>query len=271
MSLKNALSRRKFLALAGLMAAGWIVPTASDAQAASTKPINFEVASIKLNKSANDMLMQGFTADGFSVNNCPLGFTFMLAYEFNDLTRVSGMPDWFMSEKYDIAAKVADSDVAAWQKLTHDQQSFAMSTLLEDRFKLKVRRETREGQTFALVIMKNGPKFKEAKPREAVLAPNHAHLLGRGENMASLVSILTQIVGRPVVDKTGLTGTYDFDLKYAPQQNSSPIPGAEPSEASSDLPSIYIALQEQLGLKLEPAKGPVEFLIIDHAERPLEN
>jgi uncharacterized protein (TIGR03435 family) len=265
------LSRRKFFALTGLLVAGWIVPTASGGQIASTKPITFEVTSVRPNKSgSNNMLMRGFTPDGFSVTNCPLGFAFMLAYQFNDLTRVSGMPDWFMSERYDIAAKVADSDVTAWQKLSHDQQSLAMSVLMEDRFKLKVRRESREGQTFALVVMKNGPKFKEAKPSD--VDPEHAHILGHGDSITSLVRILPQIVGRPVVDKTGLTGTYDFELRYAPQQNSpSPLPEANSSEAQSDLPSIYIALQEQLGLKLEPAKGPVEFLVIDHAERPSEN
>jgi uncharacterized protein (TIGR03435 family) len=165
---------------------------------------------------------------------------------------------------------VADSDIAAWQKLDTNAKSFALQALLEDRFKLKTHRDTKEGRIYELVVAKSGSKLKEAKP--VAVDPNAppvkmAVTLGwHAASMDSLASSLTSMgISRHVVNKTGLAGLYDFNLKVVPEENSS---GAALGTSDS---SIIYALQEQLGLDLKSATGPVDSLVIDHIERPTPN
>jgi uncharacterized protein (TIGR03435 family) len=245
-------------------------PAAPTPQAASAaKPILFEVVSIRMSKSQVPG-GYGFTADGFDVEAWPPFMLLSLAYQFRDLDRLPGLQPWCITDRYDVRAKVADADVAAWQKLDSTAKSLALQALLEDRFHLKAHRETKEGRIYELVVAKGGPKLKESKP--VVVDPNAPPVRAQvsvgfhAESMDQFASSLPNLgISRPVVNKTGLTGLYDFNLKAAPEADSSgPAPG------NSDSATIY-ALQEQLGLDLKPATGPVETLVIDHIERPSEN
>jgi len=183
-----------------------------------------------------------------------------------------------LSERYDIVAK-------AGHPARPDEMLRMLRALLEDRFKLVVRRETREAPVYVLTVAKGDPKLQPASVSERLgpspRTPAHAggselasgHLVFRDESMADFAWALSRTGGlgdRVVVDQTGLTETYDFELMFA--RESAPH-GADPREATAVLenPSIFAALQEQLGLKLESRKAPVEFLIVEHVERPTEN
>jgi uncharacterized protein (TIGR03435 family) len=153
--------------------------------------------------------------------------------------------------------------------------------LIEDRFQLKIHRETKEMPVYALVVAKNGTKLKanagEPGPR---LRMGRGQLNGTKVPLKMLVQQLAQQLGRPVVDKTGLTGDYDFTLTWTPQPGEGGAmfagpggPGGPegPPPSDPDGPSIFAAIQEQLGLKLESDKGPVEILVLDQVEKPTEN
>ena len=155
-----------------------------------------------------------------------------------------------------------------------EAQRLRVQALLADRFKLSVHRTTKELPMFSLVIGKNGPKVQASTSTSADLISNGHHLSCHKGSMAYFCKVFLQSeLGRFVVDKTGLQGEYDFTLDWASDIGQRKAPG-NPEEASTpgaDGPSLFTALQEQLGLKLEPEKGPVEILVIDRAERASEN
>ena len=169
---------------------------------------------------------------------------------------------------YDITAK-AEGDGAP----TRDQFRQMLQTLLADRFKLKVHREQVETPVYALIVAKGGPKFKasspDADPTVHVTcnpcSSNYVVTMPRG-TMEDLARHLSGAGGRPVVDQTGLAGTFDIKLTYKPEYTRSS--GAEPD---LNLISVFTAVQDQLGLKLEPSKAPIEMLVVDHVEKPSEN
>lgn len=204
------------------------------------------------------------------------------AYGFLKFTndRILGAPDWAKSDKFDIAAKVDSPDIAELQKLSQDQRGLMLQAFLADRFKMVIHKETRELPVFALIIAKNGPKLKEATPDDkGMMRLGRGILVGQGIPIASLANMLMQqreLDGRTVLDKTGLSGKYEVTLRWMPEQSldqTSPVGNSQaavpPTDASA--PTIFTAIQEQLGLKLESAKGPAEFLVIDHVEVPSVN
>jgi bla regulator protein blaR1 len=199
-----------------------------------------------------------------------IAFAYNVPFGFEKI-RVLGGPDWLGSDDYEIQAKIEDSLYAAMQKMSPAQQreqvDLMEQSLLADRFKLKVHFETREMPVYALTIAKGGPKLIPAKDGES------SRLSVRQNEMTARAVTLDQWIhspflgGRMVVDQTGLTGTYDFTLTWSEQSISSGI-----GEGSgTDAPSLFTAVQEQLGLKLIPAKAPVEVIVIDHIDRPSEN
>jgi uncharacterized protein (TIGR03435 family) len=153
-----------------------------------------------------------------------------------------------------------------------------VQAMLVERFGLAYHRETKEMPVYALVVGKNGPKLADSLPDTQI-----SNMIGRGTlesrhiKMSDLAKILAIPLGRSVVDKTGLTGDYDFTMKWTPDLGESMkpkgLPEGPPAEAPqpSDGPSLFTAIQEQLGLKLEGQKGPVETFVIDRAEKPSEN
>ncbi|HTR35300.1 MAG TPA: TIGR03435 family protein [Bryobacteraceae bacterium] len=252
----------------------------------------FEVASIKLNKSDDGRIMLRPARGGrFTATGIPIRFLITEAYRIKDF-QLSGAPSWLLSERYDIEAK-ADGNPS------FDTTRVMLQTLLEDRLKLKYHHETKEMQVYDLVVAKAG-KLKEAEgdcgpppqgpppPPEPGKMPSApcggmfmfpGHISGQKVPMSQLVDILSRFSGRIVVDKTNLTGRYDVDLQYTPEQGQfpGPPPGGPPPglpplpQVDPNGPSLFTAVQEQLGLKLESQKGQVEMMVIDHVERPSEN
>jgi len=184
---------------------------------------------------------------------------------------------------------MSEADVAEMKTLSpadakaHRQQM--MQALLAERFKLKVHSETRQVPVFELVVARSSPKLKDAatdtsdlrkdrngKPVTGILFQGDTSLV-QGESMQSFATFLSApfaAVGRPVLDKTGLTGTYNFTLNWSAQPAHMVNGVGTYSTPSDDAPSIFTALQE-LGLKLQPGTGPIEIIVIDHVEKPTEN
>lgn len=192
--------------------------------------------------------------------------------------QILGIPPALSSVAFDIQAKIDPAVYAKMKTQSHEefnrQFQQMVQQLLADRFKLVVHPETRQLPVYALVIAKNGPKLQPAKDPEAgtSLASQKGQLTAKGASSAQLAQKFTRSLanelGRIVVDRTGLTGRYDLTLKWTPEFDTAPLLNGEPDTSA---PSIFTAIQEQLGLKLESAKGPVHVLVVDHAELPSEN
>ncbi len=220
---------------------------------------SFEVATIR---SSNAPPNEGnWSAPGlgkFNAHNLTLARLMMLAYGI-DANQIANKPVWLESDRFDIAAKPS-----ANIKLTREELKPCLQTMLEERFHLATHIETRLMPGYILIVAKGGPKLE---PTKGAPFPNFRVHVSRTElngcnwTMPYLATELQHPAGRPVLDKTGLPGSYDLKLDFAP----------DPS-VDSPLPSIFTALQETLGLKLEPQKIPVEVLVIDHADRtPTDN
>jgi uncharacterized protein (TIGR03435 family) len=194
------------------------------------------------------------------------------AYNLNSKT-ISGGPGWIESDHYDIAA-VTPGEV----RPTRDEQMSMLRSLLADRFKLTFHREQKEFSIYELEVAKGGPKLKPstAPPDDppqliSTVYPQRMVLPARNVTMSDLTSLMQRaMLDRPVVDKTGLTGKYDFDLEWAPDETQF---GGEVPTAPTDAPSppLFTAIQQQLGLRLEATRGPIEALVVDTAERPSAN
>jgi uncharacterized protein (TIGR03435 family) len=210
---------------------------------------------------------------GFSATNATLKMLIKAAYGIYDHQLIGGA-GWLESERYDIVAKAPPH--------TSDNQLGPMlRMLLTDRFKLKLHRETRQMPVYALVLGKDGPKFQEVrrepKDGDGDTRKGRGHLTGQRVPISDLAEILSGELGLSVLDRTGLKGFFDLKLEWIPDESQLRGPGDGPDGKISTLgpdlngPSIFTALQEQLGLKLEKQIGPVEILVIDHVERPSEN
>jgi uncharacterized protein (TIGR03435 family) len=175
------------------------------------------------------------------------------AYNVRDI-QISGGPRWADTELFDIEAKTAGPAGIPELRLM-------VRSLLQDRFQLKMHRESKEQSVFNLVVGKKGPKLTQVESKGFGIGLDKTQLDGHGANMSGLASVLSSRVGNQVIDKTALTGFYNFTLRWTPDE----------AAVTESGPSIFTAIQEQLGLKLEPAKGNVEFLVVDSVERPSGN
>lgn len=228
--------------------------------AQSTPRPSFEVASVKPS-GPDDRLMYRLQPGGrYLATGLTLKMLIANAYSVPDFL-ISGGPSWRDADKYNIEAKVG-SPLPPWPD-SNKQLSLMFQSLLEDRFKLALHRETREEPVYDLVVARSGAKLKMASADERT---GFEMTTGRIHSMAVpleyLATNLGYLVGRQVIDKTGLTGKYSYTVTYTPED-------AAPADA--DGPSIFTAVQEQLGLKLESTKGRVELLMIDHVEKPSAN
>jgi uncharacterized protein (TIGR03435 family) len=244
---------------------------AASAFGQSAKPLEFEVASVKINKSGQRG--GGISAIGggrFRATNIPFKILLATAYDVN-FEQISGGPDWLDSERFDVEAK---PDSLA----TTQQIHLMLQKLLTERFGLVLRRETKEMPVLALVIDKAGDKGT-AKLRAhdgpevdfGIRPGDKGQVIFTGVSIPWFSQFLSIRSGKTVVDKTGLTGVYDFELAWTPdvpQREEGPDHPPQPDPAGA---SIFTAVREQLGLKLVSEKGPVEFLNITHVERPSEN
>jgi uncharacterized protein (TIGR03435 family) len=303
--------KRLVLSIAIPMVIVWVVVAAvltaprleAELQAPVASGPAFEVASVKPNKSADQrQAIQTPPGGRFIATNLPLRNLIAFAYRIAPGTafRLVGGPDWIRSERFDIIAK-ADGNLPPFTPSGPPEPLLVMvRTLLAERFKLVVHHETRELPTYELVVARTdhtlGPRLHPAAVdcEAAMRAPGApppgppppgerptcgarigpGQMIAGGVPMAQFVNLLTQFVQRTVIDRTGLTGTYDFELSWTPDQlpQGPPPPGAPPlPPIDPNGPSIFTALQEQLGLKLDAQRGPVDVVVIDGVERPTED
>jgi uncharacterized protein (TIGR03435 family) len=254
------------------------------ASANATVPA-FDITSVKPNTRNDGSWSLYNTHEGWSGMDVSLRQLMQTAYNVFEPDRIEGLPKWSDSDKFDIEGKVAEVDVGALKSFDYDQYRPLLQNLLAERFKLAVHFEDRTRPVYALIVAKSGPKFQATKPEE--LRPGAANgfayisrsrpgqLTATNYTIAMLTRMLTFATGRYVQDATALTGRYDIKLDWAPDP---PLTNAGHADAQTPLlppapagPSIFTAVQEQLGLKLEPRTGTVPVLIIDHVEEPSPN
>jgi bla regulator protein blaR1 len=304
-------SRKLLLVLAGFAAVllplsmGLVRSALAEERAedSETRLPKFEVASIKPHQSSEMMHMgMRMLPDGVSVSGLPLSNLLHLTFGLSD-DRILNEPRWSKSDRFDIEAKVDPAEVPKMKDLTLNERWAMMLPVLQERYGLKFHRETRDLQVYTLVVAKGGSKLQPVQTD----APDSKGGFGRammrlsgegmsmeahGATMESLAHAVAQQIGGTVIDKTGLTGRYDYALKWAtapgsgsmgstgifelaagpsmmrPSEGGAPA-GGEP--AGSAEPPLFTALQEQLGLKLVSQKVPVEVVVIDHIQQPSVN
>jgi bla regulator protein BlaR1 len=242
-------------------------------------PFHFEVVSIHPADPSLGPRRVGLlpTDDGLTASNISL--VLMLLMEDRDLqmdaNRIVGGPDWARSLHWDIHAKVADSDVPEWSKLAHDASPAArarvaatVEAMLAERFGLKMHTEVKEGTVYNLVVAEGGPKIEPAAASEPARMIMGIGRFSGPMELPFIISIFAQQLGHPVIDRTGLTGRYDINLNWDPPNATAAAPTTNADNATQPAPSLFTALQEQLGLKLVAGRGPIEHLLIDSVEKP---
>lgn len=277
-------------------------PGSAGGASATEKHPKFEVTSIRRHTADSGPVQTGPTPEGFRSIGVPLFGIFQWAYPLPNQRgllrgdQIEGAPAW-LDEPYDVVAKVEQADVANWQNPEKRQTMLRamLQAMLAERCKVVVRYRSKEAPVYELAIAKGGPKFKQAETVDtaelrkkhpeggimrgsvtmAVQGPNETRYYAISMSILAN-TMLSNLVDRPVVDKTGLTGYFDLALPSSALRRPapSPVPGASPPPDAPSAPledeSIFSAL-EALGLRLQTAKGRVETLVIDHVERPSEN
>jgi len=237
------------------------------------KQLAYDVVSIRPSEPGAYNRWHRMTTDGISMG-MSLKALIMAAYSVQTEAQMSGLPGWTVNAQFDVEAKMDPDTEASLAKLPLDEQTkqrwLMLQALLVDRFGLKVHHETRELPAYRLLIAKGGLKMQITSPKETGgVNGGRGQITARGIPMESLVLILSGWAGRTVVDKTGLTGRYDMDLRWTPDDAVGP--SQAPGTSLDSGPSFFTAVQEQLGLKLEPAREPMDTIVIDHVEAPSAN
>jgi bla regulator protein blaR1 len=222
---------------------------------------------------------------GLRISGGSLKYLLTLAYEVRSF-QISGGSGCIDSDRFDILAKSDDSSASenapgdpskpteTQYKTMQERMRPTLQALLADRFQLRLHRETKEQRVYALVVGKNGTKLQPASEFRG-LHIGWGQLTGNGATLEMLTTALAGQLGRPVLDRTGLKGSFNFKLEWSPE--SAQVGGSSPrgldpaSPTDTGGPSMFTAVEEQLGLKLESARGPVELLVIDHVEKPSQN
>ena len=269
---------------------------------------SFEVASIRPGDPHGEWNLNGGGLGSMLVaTNITVKRLILIAYDIDE-TRLGKMPSWAESQKYTIRATYPPNmPIPPQMQQRHELIDQMLQSLLGDRFALRVHRATKKLPVYELVVAKGGSKLTPmnkadfaaaGRPYDPETSMLHwrpsmpeEHMTALGAAISQLTSVLTRNLGRPVVDKTGLTGRYDFKLTWmsSPGEmgpmpgvpafpggagasgNGQPAQGVSTPAADSSGPSLFTAIQEQLGLKLKSAKSPAEILVIDHVEEPSEN
>lgn len=206
----------------------------------------------------------------FIATNFTLKLLIAAAYDLNPRT-IDGGPGWVDSDKFTVEALTPGT-----KRPDHDQQMLMLRTLLHDRFHLAFHRVPKVFSIYEITVAKGGIQFNPAgaPDREpmvtSVVYPDHLEMPARNASMDDLARVMQRaILDRPVVDKTGLTGRYDFDLDWAPDETQ--FGGAIPTPQDSKSPPLLVAMREQLGLEMKATHGPIDTLVIDKADKPDNN
>jgi uncharacterized protein (TIGR03435 family) len=266
-------------------------------------PPSFDVASVKANRSGENRVGFAFPPGGLTATNLPLRSLIIQAYKLQEYELVN-LPSWTADERFDIAAKSANAQASGEERLV------MLRALLADRFKLKMHDETREMAMYSLVVARDdkrlGPNLTpsaidcEARSRAGQpppppappapggepplpdcgislgMTPNVSLLRGGSVAFPDIVRLIATNLGRPVIDKTGLTGAFNIQMRFHSQSSGLPgLPVRPPGGASATpdnaVPSLMTAVQEQLGLKLEGGRAPMPVRVVDSVERPTED
>jgi len=249
--------KRTLLAVAALARLGSAQPVAAPAH-----PLFFEVASLKpAAPGAQGGIIRPMRGNQtYVATNMPLRALIRIAYGVTD-RQLSGGPAWIDTEFFDMDAK-------ADKPATVDELHLMLRSLLEERFQLKVHHEQREQSVYALTVDKGGPKMKVHEPVETDYPPirgggGPGQRVATNAHMSYFAFYLSQVLDKWVLDRTGLNDRYDFTVQWVPDRPVR-LDGGEPAPEG---PTVFAALKDQLGLKLEAAKGPVEYLVIDRVEK----
>jgi len=268
------------------------------AATAFAQPKSFDVASIKPNASNDHRIMIRFAPGGFSATGMTVRMLIAQAYGIRDF-QIQNAPAWIASERFDINAKAEGLP----ERVPRELMQTLLQNLLAERFGFKAHYEDKEGQVYNLVVAKGGPKLKVSEapaggppgaggpppgpggpggPQRGMIRIGRGQFNATGADMAGLTQMLAQMVGRPVLDKTELKGNYDIELKWTPEPGQGvggpfgagapPLPpGVTLPPVDPNGPTLFTALQEQIGLKLDSAKGSVQTLMVDGVSKPTEN
>jgi bla regulator protein blaR1 len=274
---KLTLRARAALAAAILPAAFAPLFLATLVRAQSADDGEFEVASVKPGDPAGNQVMMRFTpGGGVRLVNATLKAMITLAYGVQP-AQVAGGPGWIDSDRFEVVAKgPAGAGPPKSPLEEREKTQVRLQALLKERFRLAVRTETKEMSGYGLTIAKGGVKMSEsaAPERRGIRQTGRGELSAQGVSMDLMANLLGRTLGRKVVDQTGLTKTYDFDLHWTPEPGEGGLgrpPGPAPADAESSGPTIFTALQEQLGLRLESQKVDTELIVVEGAEQPTEN
>jgi uncharacterized protein (TIGR03435 family) len=271
---KLDLTRKALLATA--MAAALGLGIRAQSQTEAQDPLTFDVASVKPVPERFGLIHQLPGNQTYEIKGAWLRLIMTVAYQVTD-RQISGGPSWMTSDFFDVTAKAA-------RRRTSDELHMMLQHLLEERFHLKVRREARQETVWALVVDKGGPKMPVHDAEDKVHEPIGGEMVrksddtvcfgntGQNVTMNYFAFFLSRGLDRGVIDRTGLPGSYDVKLQYVPEGlRMGGRDGGGGPEISPDCSDIFSALPKQLGLRLESAKGPVEYLVVEHAEKPAEN
>ena len=276
----------KLVILAMVLAAGSRIATpqspsseiAPQLAAPAQRPV-FDVASIRVNATSNDghhHIYNDPSVSLFRTVNLSAKELIQFAYAL-PTSQILGGPNWLDSTMFDINAKSDASVDTQLRALTSEQarreKQLMVQGLLAERFRLQAHQETRQLPVFGLVIAnaKNGAKFQLSQISGTTIDISRSglHVAGSDDTISLLTRELARVLSRVVLNRTGLTGRYDLHLRWTPDDVPAPLLNGAPDPNAP--PDIFTAIQEQLGLKLESSKGPVQVLVIDHIERPTEN
>ena len=289
------MTRRLLFAIvtAGLVAGFQL--SAQEQPAAPDAPASFEVASIKPTATSDgNSFVRRQPGGRFDAHNVPSRFLITFAYQVQPF-QVIGDPDWVGKDRFDINAKMEGDPPPTAPGAGVDPMMLAVRALLADRFKLVMHNETRELDIYALVMARPGGKPGPALKPSTTDCAAEAKKMGRGGGpppgpndpvacgarqsfgrikfggmpLSVFATNISGQLGRTVIDRTGLTGNWDFELTFAPERPLGALPpGVDPPPVDPNAPTIFTAVQEQLGLKLDATKGPVDVWVIDSIERP---
>jgi uncharacterized protein (TIGR03435 family) len=248
---------------------------ARDAQSTNAERPVFEVASIKPGDPVVTRFFVGTLPGRFMATNVTLKALIAFGLDMRE-EQISGGSTWVDSDRFTVEAKHATVTGGPGEL---SQVRLMLQSMLEDRFKLQVHRETRIEPIYELVTAPGRPKLEAttaaASGRRGIGTVGQGNVTGTAAAMPVLATFLGGVLGRRVIDRTGLPGTYDFTLTYAPAPWEKGPPITPPIETTPEpdpsRPSIFSAIQEQLGLRLEATRGPVDIVVLDRAEKPTEN
>jgi uncharacterized protein (TIGR03435 family) len=232
----------------------------------------YDAAVIKVNNTLSHNSQTDIDDATFQATNVTLKHLLVNAFGIRE-EQISGLPGWAESTRWDVNAKVTDPDMKVIEKLSREQRQQMLAAMLIERFHLKTHIEVKTLPVYELVVAKSGSKLQVSKVSPDKIGPGdmtvkNTDMTATGVTMEDFAANISYPLDRTVIDKTGLAGRYDFRLRWTPDS----VANSGTDNGAADAPPvIFTAIEEQLGLKLQPGKGPVNTLVVDSVERPTEN